>query len=511
MVAYPQQPAYPAVYLKSKRNAAMNLLRLGFLIWVLPALTFADEPFSVPLGQRQLFLDDHGVARIDNLTRTMHQPEKRGAVIKPDQPWETVLQTRSAPVWDEQARRFKLWMITSTPVDGVAGTTYAESLDGVKWTKPVLNQWKYQGSFKNNFVALDPNSSWPRNAMENVVYDPDDPDRSQRFKGFLGAHGRQPIVSPDGIHWKKLDVPPLPSDDESNMSYDRRGRSFIATLKKSGPFGRSHAIWTSPDFKKWTNTGVLIHADQEDQRLAREHILARFKDDGLHAPRYNNSADYNADIYNVGLFRYEGLYVALPAVYHATGKIPAGNTDGFHLIQLICSRDLRTWRRLGERRAFIDPSRIGRGAYDLTQLLPPSAPLIRGDELWFYYTGLKYRTEPEKPEPGGGGAICLAVLRRDGFVSLDAGEKPGTITSQPFSCTGSKLLANAAVAPDGELRAEILDSDDSVIATSEPMTGNQLHGEFRWSTGSINSIQQKPVSLRFSMRNASLYAYWLAE
>lgn len=170
-------------------------------------------------------------------------------------------------------------------MDGVAGTTYVESLDGVKWTKPILRQWKFQGSLENNFVAVESDSAWPANAMENVVYDPDDADPQRRFKGFLGAFGRNPIVSPDGIHWKKLDVPMLPSSD-----------------------------------------------------------------DQLQQLRYNDPADYNADVYNVGVFRYEGLYVALPAVYHATGKIPIGNTDGFHLIQLSSSRDLQTWQRAGDRR-----------------------------------------------------------------------------------------------------------------------------------------------------------------
>ena len=32
--------------------------------------------FAVPLGQRQLFLDDIGVERTDNLRKTLHQPDK---------------------------------------------------------------------------------------------------------------------------------------------------------------------------------------------------------------------------------------------------------------------------------------------------------------------------------------------------------------------------------------------------------------------------------------------------
>ena len=53
-----------------------------------------DPTFRVPPGERQLFLDDVGISEINNLNRTMHQPAKKGAVIRPDRPWETALQTR---------------------------------------------------------------------------------------------------------------------------------------------------------------------------------------------------------------------------------------------------------------------------------------------------------------------------------------------------------------------------------------------------------------------------------
>ncbi len=482
--------------------------RLALLVVLLSLAATAQQTVPGSDNERQLFLDDHGIAKIDGLQRTMHQPKKRGAVIEPDQPWETALQTRCAPAWDEAAKRYKLWMITSTPLEGVAGTTYAESLDGVKWTKPTLRQWKFRDSLENNFVAAEPDSAWPANAMENVVSDPDEADPQRRFKGFLGAFGRQPIVSPDGIHWKKLDVPVLPSSDESNLSYDRQSRTFIATLKTNGPFGRSHGIWTSKDFQTWTNTGALIHADEEDQRLATINIRARLADDQLRQPRYNDPADYNADIYNVGVFRYEGHYVALSAVYHATGRIPVGNTDGFHVIQLSSSRDLQTWRRTGDRQAFIGASPVEGGAFDLTQLLPPSAAVVRDDELWFYYTGLKYRAEPAQPTAGGMGAICLAVLRRDGFVSLDAGETPGSITTKPFQWSGRKLMANVETEEHSELRAEVLDTVGTVIGTSQPMKGNQPRGEFRWSQALPKSLHGQQVSLRFTLRAASFYSWW---
>ena len=54
---------------------------------------------------------------------------------------------------------------------------------------------------------------------------------------------------------------------------------------------------------------------------------------------------------------------------------------------------------------------------------PP--PIRHGDELWFYYTGIKPYAYVTSGQPDQGG-ICLAKLRLDGFLSLDAGDAAGT-------------------------------------------------------------------------------------
>ena len=474
-----------------------------------PLSTVANEPLDLG-SQRQLFLDDYIVERIDGLKRTMHQPAKRGAVIKPDQEWEVSLQTRCAPAWDEQRKVFKLWMITSTNVPGLAGTSYAESKDGIHWIKPVLRQRTINGSRENNFIAVVDGDEWPANGIENVVYDPDDPDRDRRFKGFYGVSNRRPMVSPDGIHWKLLNAKVLPSSDESNLSYDRKHKTFIATLKRGGPFGRSHGIWTSQDFVNWKDSGVLFHADQADQRLAAKNIAARLANRALQQPVENNPADYNADIYNLGIFCYEGIYIGMPAVYHATGK-SGNNTDGFHLIQLACSRDLRTWKRLGARQPFIGPSPAKPGNFDRTQLLPPSAPVDRGDELWFYYTGIKYRASPEDADAKMG-AVHLAVLRRDGFVSLDAGENRGQLVTKPFICSGDQLLLNVVVRDGGHVKVEVLDANHKPLPGLRlkdcvPLKADGVNQVVSWnSDADLRQPADKPVLLRIELKDADLYA-----
>ncbi|MBB75787.1 MAG: hypothetical protein CMJ75_14875 [Planctomycetaceae bacterium] len=461
------------------------------------ALSFASggeklerqPPYRVPLGVRQLVLDDQGIAQ-HTLTRTIHRPVKRGAVIRSPDPTQTV-QTRTAPVWDAASQNYKLWVI------GIDQNLW-ESPDGLHW-RP--------GARTNKRIMM-------------AVYDPHDPDPGRRFKAPLLNRGF--VVSADGIHWDKLSVSKIQSFDEGNFSYAPSQRLFIHTVKRKGTYGRALALASSRNFVDWDDLGIVFQSDQRDQVLARKQIAARFADPGLHHPPYRDPAVYNVDVYNMGVFYYEGVYFGIPAMYHATGPVPNyPNTVGFHLLQLAFSRDLKHWQRLGNRSTWIGPSRRGSGAYDMTQILPPSAPVLRGDELWFYYTGLKWRGSftYEGTFPNGkmvripgkdrdGGAICLAVLRRDGFISLDAGDSPGMVDTRPFALTGSTLHLNVD-AHDGEIQAMLLDASGRLLATAQPITGDHPQAEVTWQEGSPADHLGERVTLRLTLRGASLYSYWL--
>ncbi len=466
------------------------VLSAGWLLVSGPAAV-ADE-FVVAKSQRQLLLDDHGIAQIQNLQRTLHQPAKRGAVIRSPDPKQTI-QTRTAPVWDPEARVYKIWVL------GIDQNLW-QSPDGLHWTP---------GPKTNMDIRM-------------VVYDAQDPDPSRRFKAPLLNQGF--AVSPDGVHWESVEVGKIQSSDEGNFSLDTENGLFVHTVKRGSRFGRALAIATSRDFVTWDDLGVVFASDERDQELGKANIAARFEDRTLNQPPYNDPAVYRVDVYNMGVFRYEGLYIGMPAIYHATGPVPNyPNTVGFHLVQLACSRDLKQWHRLGERQPFIGPSKLDSGAYDLTQILPPSTPILRDDELWFYYTGLKWRgsftyvgTFPNGeyvPIPGkdrDGGAICLAVLRRDGFISLDAGDKQGILQTQPFQLPAEKLGVNANVR-GGDLQVEVLDEAGTVLSRSETLSGDLLQGTVIWQGEGLSGLAGKTVSLRFRLRGGSLYSYWLTD
>ena len=234
-----------------------------------------DGKFEVPAGQRQLFVDDHGLFEVENLVRTLHQPSKKGAVIRPDfTRGQRNVQTRSGPLWNPELKAFRI----------VAEGRWYESVDGLHWTPACAD--------------LQPAEMVPQS---HVLYDPADPDQGRRFKGITShvvnldtgrrvQHSSERVdpegkpwpgrrferfldflVSSDGIEWSRLDAR-LSSFDEWNLSYDGLGAQYILSFKKTGTYGRSHMISTSPDFENWSEPVLAIQADDLDQELGRLHI-----------------------------------------------------------------------------------------------------------------------------------------------------------------------------------------------------------------------------------------------
>lgn len=454
------------------------------------ALCFpAADVIDVPAGRRQLFLDDYVVAELQGLRRTMHPPMKKGAVIRGTKP--STIQIRTAPVWDAEAKVYKIWLLsTDQPL--------WMSADGLHWTPGPV----------------------PDLRIDHVVYDPHDPDPKRRFKGALT--NEYFAVSPDGIHWTKLPVEKVPSSDESNLSYDPAEKLFIHTVKRGGKYGRAVAVAVSRDFEHWDDYSVVFQSDDDDQTSGAQTIRQRVADPTLMPLAYVDETVFRVDVYNMGVFHYEGQYIGLPAMFHSTGPVPNyPNTDGFQVIQLAVSRDLKEWRRVADRAVFIGPSRLNSGAYDLTQILPPSAPVVRGDELWFYYTGLKYRSTffYEGTYPNGRtvdkpgldsdrGAVCLAVLRKDGFVSLDSVEDEGFVVTKPFRLTGSNVWLNVQIADGGGAAVEMLDQENQIVVSSEAMAGDGVRLPVKWKNAAdLKPVQDQSVRLKIRLKRGALYAF----
>ena len=281
--------------------------------------------FTVPPGERQLFIDDVGVASVENLQKTMHPPVKKGAVIRPDLAIGVdSIQTHSAPIWDPETECFKYW-IYEVPVDlhekGIGTAGYYESEDGLHWTKPAMGQVEHRGSRDNNLVTVQ----GMNRGFENAVYDPIDPDPACRYKGFAHNHNVLYPIASDGVTWRKLDCPAIPSWDSHEVYFDPVEKLFIAYVKDagsaaeydgpwkkdatanlkgdpgSGRYGRSVWLTTSTDFRHWTPVELIFETDDLDQELAKENIAERLANPSLQQPVANDPTYYNADIGGIHL------------------------------------------------------------------------------------------------------------------------------------------------------------------------------------------------------------------
>ena len=106
--------------------------------------------------------------------------------------------------------------------------------------------------------------------------------------------------------------------------------------------------------------------------------------------------------------------------------------------------------------------------------------------------------------------LGLATLRRDGFVSLDAGETEGRMLTKPLILDDGELHLNAD-ASQGYVTVSITDDIGTPLEnyTSRQVVGDQLDGKIEFSH-SLEALSGKEIRLRFQLRNASLYSYWFA-
>ena len=131
-----------------------------------------------------------------------------------------------------------------------------------------------------------------------------------------------------------------------------------------------------------------------------------------------------------------------------------------------------------------------------------------GNELWFYYSC----SASEHGITGRSGPICLAKLRLDGFVSVDAGEDAGSLITKPFRCEGGPLEINAS-ARGGVVEVAVLDESGIQYQGYSRQEcalfdGDSVDHSVTWRGKlSLEELKGNTVRLKFYLQNASLYSF----
>ena len=435
-----------------------------------------------------LFVDDSPVARRSQVVRRYHAFNKHPAnpVLKADQPWEQSVYLYGTVLPGEQRKGYRAWYHGTGRAMSNRGyfSAYAESNDGVHWTKPPLGIVPWQGNTNNNMI-LDRRRSPGDDHHPQVIHTPWDPDPARRYRmlTFAYSDGYWASYSPDGIHWDDAAHNPVLVDpgDVGNFNWDPHRQAYIGCtklwLQVRGVNRRCVQFTQTRDFGSWPGAQLILTPDEADDRLRGG----------------------KPDFYGLSAFPYESMYIGFLWVYNANGGDDTIN------VELVSSHDGARWLRQEEPRPPILP--LGSlGQWDDGMVFTPNHPVVDGDTIKLFYGGFD---GPHK-NPGARGAIGLATLRKDGFASLDAGEDPGLVITRDLIRAAGPLRINAR-ATGGWLKAELLDERGEVIAgysrdDCEAFTGDNVAHTLRWAEKTGLPAAGR-LRVRFVMRHASLFSF----
>lgn len=451
--------------------------------------------------ERQLFVDTFFQAEAQGTRLRIHPPRKTGErLLVYDQPWESatlnwfsVLQDQG--VIDRQAR-FRMWYecydVAGWPTSDDTSFCYAESRDGVHWTKPVLNLWEYQGSRQNNILFRQIGRGDHRSRVHGsgVFVDPQAPPEARYKVVSQGLwNSKTPpyrvagMISPDGLHWTRLPEPicDVFADSQYSCFWDPAQRQYFLFGRTAGNIGRAQ----SPDFARFPPFSLVLQADAQDPSPC--------------------------NLYNAAVVRHPGapLYLMFPSLYQRDPKIDTLD------IRLAVSRDSQRWTYPEQGSAFVP---LGApGSWDSGSLYAGQGLIEVGEEMWLYYSGSPLRHQESELENlvrcAQPRAFSRVVLPRDRFACVTADRPGGWFVTPPLRTSGEKLHLNLHVRPGGRVRVAVLDSNGRPLARrgweeAVPMRGDHLDALVRWRNGwSIRPGSDACVRLKLELVDASVFAF----
>jgi hypothetical protein len=476
----------------------------------MPVPYLEQPPKRIPIDVgRQLFVDDFLIAASD-LVREFHLPQKYAGnpVLRPETEIEkkglnnlAVAGPKSGGLWwNPEKELFELWY----EAGWVTTIAYATSRDGVHWDRPDLPLRPGTNQVLPPEVKPD---SW------TVVRDYRTTDPRQAFKIFLRGGGARDraryFVSAEGLDWGRHREGGV-TGDRSTMFYNAFRSKWVFSLRWDSPGGRSRAYWEADDF------------EQGMQWLPDEPVpWARADRLDLPDPRIGD----RTQLYNLDAVPYESILLGCYEIFHgpsndvnAAKGLPKNTSLNFGY-----SRDGFHWHRPDRRMAISSEQRAvwDRGyVQSLGNLCT-----VRGDKLWFYYIGYAGDPAVKLGDPGvkssmhsglyANAATGIAFLRRDGFASLNADHKGGSMTTRPLTFSGRHLFVNLD-APHGSLRAEVIDMNGAVVPpfsleNCRPLTGDSTLAQLRWQGGDdLTRLANRTVRFRFRLENGKFYAFWVS-
>ncbi len=522
-------------------------------------------------AQTILFVDDHDVMYRSGTKKVVHPLTKYegNPVVTPDNPelpWEKSIQWVSA-YRDPATGKFQLWYQAFSGKGAEdkrfkSVVAYAESTDGLNWTKPKLPLFPYvTRGFdvkETNIVLIGAQDGYGDRYANSVVVNPAEKDPARLYKMIYydwmagaeegGVAGINAAFSPDGIHWTKD-----PQGVLQKMSFGAK------TMQP--PFqGETvyYHIKGAKEWRQWRYPASLSDALDVlwDQRLQRYVIYGKMwingPDGGInwkHGMGRSESVDFShwsrpeimtypdegdpeeMEFHTSPVFIYEGIYMSLNQLFTREN----GTIDN----EFMSSRDGLHWDRTFRHQSMIP--RGGDKAFDSGFVLTNGNPIIVGDEIWFYYGGNRGIVRFPNPKDQDatarilkyGSGVGLARIKRDRFVGLspdpkaslrnwnpnDPNKKPeppentvGQVTLKPLDLTGVKAIhLNAQTQEGGAVYLEVLDEDGFRLHgfskdEAVPIQGDRINFTAAWKEKSLADLKPGKYLLRIHLDRAEVFA-----
>lgn len=461
---------------------------------------------AVDIGDgRQLFLDDHVVDRLDDVRLVLHEPRDEGIVLKFDRPWEGAFSGYATVIRDGDLFRLYYRGLPTAGKDGsrLEATCYAESRDGISWTKPDLGIFEVQGTRDNN-VVLTEAAPVTHNFCPVLDTKPGVP-AEERFKGIGGTmkSGLVAWVSADGKKWRKLrEEPVIPSDrvdfpyffDSQNLAFWSEAEGcYVSYFRVFQDKIRRIARCTSPDFVNWTKP-VLMEYSHRGGESPIEHLYTNQTHPYFRAPHLYLS---------IAARFMPGRQVLTDAQAEAIGVNPGYFKDTSDAI-LMTARPGATHYERTFLSSFVRPG-IGAKNWVSRTNYPALNVVQTGPAEMSVYLNQDY-AQPTAH-------LRRYSLRLDGFASVRADYQGGELVTKPLVFAGDRLEMNFSTSAAGGIRLEIQDESGTPIegfalAEAREQIGNEIERVVSWKGGEdVSSLAGRQVRLRFVMKDADLYSF----
>ena len=467
----------------------------------------------------QLFVDQDLVSSSRNVSFQLHEGKKHpeNPLLKAEEPFEGwKLQIYGTVLFDKEEGIFKMWYFSdATDEFPHFSTHYATSTDGIHWEKPLFGTVKSKSGLKHNAVLNG-------YLLASVMKDQQETNPAQRYKMVCWRqkppHGAHLMVSPDGLNWTQVNEKPFcRSSDVITGHYDPYRKEYIAFPKlvtnNRGHIRRCFGVSTSKNFMDWTPSRLTFKADARDDygsmgRIESARNLLDVADD---------QKLVRTEYYGLSAYPHESCTIVFPWIFTSNNNARYGNHEGPMEVQFASSRDLTHWNR-SFRKPIIPRGK--KGDWDEGIQIGASTAFEHGDEIRLYYSGANYthgnpclyqeKNTGRKTKYTCG--IGLVSWKKDRFVSVDANENRGSLTTVPFQFRGKHLYLNAKTFQKGAIQVEVRDASGSRIPGVPLLTfsGNEIRGKVQFTSGKFDDfslLQDQLISLKFHLKNCELYSY----